>query len=100
MWSEPNDDPYKRTIKTVEQTKEAIEYYYSQFNKLPDGLGLNDLVTKEIARDLPMDSWGNEIQFIKLEAPKTFLVISYGADGIEGGKGLNKDIQIIGEVGI
>ena len=43
--------------------------------------------------ELPLDGWGNEFLYqLGTETGKTFEIISYGADGEEGGEGLNADL--------
>ncbi len=44
---------------------------------------------------IPLDPWKHEYVFIGEGAPEGFAfdIISYGADGAEGGEGVNKDIR-------
>lgn len=43
--------------------------------------------------DIPKDAWGNDFVYqLNPESGKPFVVISYGADGEEGGEGYNADI--------
>jgi general secretion pathway protein G len=46
-------------------------------------------------KDIPMDPWNHEYvyQYPGTEGDDSFLLISYGADGAEGGEGDNADIQ-------
>jgi general secretion pathway protein G len=42
---------------------------------------------------LPKDAWGNDFVYqLSPESGKPFVIISYGADGEEGGEGINKDL--------
>jgi general secretion pathway protein G len=42
---------------------------------------------------LPKDAWGHEFIYqLSPESGKAFVIISYGADGEEGGEGLNADL--------
>jgi general secretion pathway protein G len=41
---------------------------------------------------LPKDPWGNEYKYASPGAHGAYDIISYGADGKEGGEGPNKDI--------
>jgi general secretion pathway protein G len=42
---------------------------------------------------LPKDAWGNDFIYqLSPESGKPFVIISYGADGEEGGEGYNKDL--------
>jgi len=43
--------------------------------------------------EVPKDSWKNEFIFqLYPESGKPFVIISYGADGQEGGEGIDKDL--------
>jgi general secretion pathway protein G len=48
-----------------------------------------------IERALPTDPWGNEYQYASPgpEGEDSFALLSYGADGVEGGEGNNEDIS-------
>jgi general secretion pathway protein G len=41
---------------------------------------------------LPKDPWGNEYKYVQPGQSGPYDIISYGADGKEGGEGTNKDI--------
>ena len=41
---------------------------------------------------LPTDPWGNEYQYLNPGVHGEIDIFSYGADGVEGGDGLNADI--------
>jgi general secretion pathway protein G len=42
---------------------------------------------------LPKDAWGNEFVYqLSPDSGKAFVIISYGADGEEGGEGINADL--------
>jgi general secretion pathway protein G len=45
-------------------------------------------------KEIPKDPWGNEYKYL-VPGPEgdAFGIISYGADGVEGGDGDNKDIK-------
>lgn len=42
---------------------------------------------------LPRDPWGNEYRYASPGQAGAFDIVSYGADGREGGEGTNKDIS-------
>ncbi len=44
-------------------------------------------------RKLPKDPWGNDYVYIYPDRDGSFTLLSYGADGREGGEGLNADIS-------
>ena len=41
---------------------------------------------------LPKDPWGNEYKYTAPGAKSAYDIVSYGADGKEGGEGPNKDV--------
>jgi len=44
--------------------------------------------------ELPKDAWGNEFEYIRnTESGKPYDIMSYGADGKEGGEGYDKDLH-------
>ena len=44
--------------------------------------------------NIPRDAWKNEFVYIRNpESGKPFVIISYGADGQEGGEGYDRDIE-------
>lgn len=79
----------------------AIEQYRIDTNIFPEYL--DDLVTQPTDVEgwsgpymeaIPLDSWGNEYVYFPPEPGSTeFLIISYGADGVEDGEGENADIS-------
>ena len=42
---------------------------------------------------VPMDPWGNEFVYLSPGMQGEFDLVSYGADGVPGGEGKNKDIS-------
>lgn len=44
-------------------------------------------------RDVPKDPWGNEYVYLSPSPNGDFEIISYGADGREGGEGFDADIS-------
>ena len=43
-------------------------------------------------QSVPKDPWGNEYKYTSPGANAPYDILSYGADGKEGGEGVNKDI--------
>ncbi len=85
---------------------QAIEAFHMDFGKYPEKL--SDLITMPsyVKPDkwpkggyltqavLPKDPWGNEFVYLKPgRNDQPFEVISYGADGKEGGQGEDTDIS-------
>ena len=78
-------------IATLEQ---AVEMYRLNTLAYPSGdQGLEALVRERLIKRLPRDPWGNPYRYA---APggggRDFDIISYGADGREGGEGEDADI--------
>ena len=70
----------------------ALKLYYTKKGKYPDtGTGLKALVDTQNLEKVPTDPWGNEYVYMN-EGGKPVL-ISYGADGTQGGEGSDADIS-------
>ena len=79
--------------------KSALINYRVVFKKFPTNEeGLQALIQNEkdrkfLDRDsIPLDPWDNPYLY-KLEGSRNFSIISYGADGVPGGSGLDADIS-------
>lgn len=42
---------------------------------------------------LPTDAWGRALAYSRVDSDSGYLLVSYGADGLEGGKGINADLR-------
>ncbi|MGQ9729675.1 MAG: type II secretion system major pseudopilin GspG [Candidatus Zipacnadales bacterium] len=42
---------------------------------------------------VPKDGWGNDFQYMATDGNRDFRLWSFGADGVEGGEGLDADIR-------
>ena len=77
---------------------DALETYRSIHGRLPtneEGLAVLNQKTEKsepILRQKPIDPWGNPYQYNNPGREAEFEVISFGADGREGGEGENADI--------
>lgn len=70
----------------------ALKLYYTKKGKYPDtGTGLKALVDTQNLEKIPMDPWGHEYVYMN-EGGKPVLM-SYGADGTQGGEGPDADIS-------
>jgi general secretion pathway protein G len=70
----------------------ALKLYYTKKGKYPDtGTGLKALVDTQNLEKAPTDPWGNEYVYMN-EGGKPVLM-SYGADGTQGGEGPDADIS-------
>jgi general secretion pathway protein G len=90
----------------IELMSTAIDMYYREFGRYPsteEGLailvqeltldGSSDDQTIRFIKKLPLDPWGNNYQYRSpgLVNTSSYDLWSFGADGIEGGEGLNLD---------
>ena len=94
-------DAAKADIKTIEQQLELYRLHNSHYPSTDQGL--EALVSKPSGspeaknwrgpylKKLPKDPWDNEYGYINDGG--TPEVISYGADGTDGGEGINQDIS-------
>lgn len=82
---------------------QAVVDFHMKMGRLPDeNVGLSELVENTAndpkwkrfleADEVPLDPWGNEYIY-KVENDTDFEILSYGADGQEGGEGNNADIS-------
>jgi general secretion pathway protein G len=70
----------------------AMKLYYTKKGKYPDtGTGLRALVDTNNLERVPTDPWGNEYVYMN-EGGKP-VIMSYGADGVAGGEGIDSDIS-------
>ena len=79
--------------------KSALINYRVVFKKFPTNEeGLQALIQNEKNRkfldrdEIPLDPWDNPYMY-KLEGSRNYSIISYGADGVPGGSGLDADIS-------
>lgn len=84
------------TINTTKSQMRNIEGAINQFRmekrRLPDSL--DELVGEDGLLDsetVPTDAWNNEFYY-EPQGSKDFELISWGADGVEGGEGEEADI--------
>src|SRR5258705_8013671 len=71
----------------------ALDSYYLQKGKFPDTQdGLKALVP-EFVKGIQNDPWGHPYQYLKPGRNTPYEIISYGADGREGGTGGDADIS-------
>ncbi|ATB37371.1 type II secretion system protein GspG [Cystobacter fuscus] len=86
---EAKQDTARLDIKNIQS---ALKLYYTKKGKYPDtGTGLRALVETQNLDKIPLDPWGHEYVYMN-EGGKPVL-ISYGADGTQGGEGPDADIS-------
>jgi general secretion pathway protein G len=83
----------------IAQISNALQLYYTEFNQYPsndEGLARLKQKTKAhpngiLQGDL-LDPWGHEYAYVYPGLNGTFDILSYGANGQEGGDGADTDI--------
>ena len=90
------DRPDQARVTRAQQDIRAVEaalnlYRLDNFRYPSTDDGLEVLVPKYLD-SLPEDPWGNPYLYLSPGEKGEFDVYSYGADGAEGGEGVDKDI--------
>ena len=88
----------KAAKQNIARLVSAVDMYYTEYGKFPKTL--DALTAKSSKQDIqfikkvPKDPWGNEFVYKTSGCPQNedYCIISYGADGVEGGDGRGKDI--------
>lgn len=76
----------------IQNIQGGMKLYYTRNGKYPDtASGLNALVQGRMLEEAPKDPWGNEYVYLN-EGGKP-VIMSYGADGTQGGEDENADIS-------
>jgi general secretion pathway protein G len=86
------------TKEKMRTLKQAIQSFYIKHNKIPNTLadlcGPEGDDAREIeAEEPPKDAWNNEFIY-QPKDKRNYDLMSYGADGMEGGTGEDKDITL------
>jgi general secretion pathway protein G len=91
----------KQSVALMEIAKiaQAIDTFYTAYDRYPTTEeGLDSLVVESdefpdgLLSKIPKDPWKNEYAYVSPGREAGFDVVSYGADGREGGEGANRDI--------
>jgi len=77
----------------------ALDTFYGAYSRYPDnseGIGAltkaSDRIPEPLLSGEPVDPWGNPYQYNSPGSSGPYEVICYGADGREGGQGVDADI--------
>ncbi len=76
----------KTDIRTIVISVENFNAEHGRYPGNSEGLAALQGIT------LRKDPWGNEYEYISPGATDDYDIICYGADGVEGGDGINADI--------
>ncbi len=87
------DEARRDTAKLdIANLHNGLKLYYAKKGRYPDtGTGLRVLVETQTLEQMPRDPWGNEYVYLN-EGGKP-LIITYGADGAQGGEGADADVS-------
>ena len=84
----------KKAFGDISTLKGAVDQYYLASGKLPDNREGLQVLVPQFIKGLPKDPWGNPYAYVQpgKNGTGTYDIISYGADGREGGTGADADI--------
>ncbi|MCA9214503.1 MAG: type II secretion system major pseudopilin GspG [Planctomycetales bacterium] len=92
----------KQSVAKMEIAKicQALDTYYAVYDRYPtsdEGIEVLASVTEKIPDVLlskvPVDPWGKAYEYLQPGRNSAYEVVSYGADGREGGEGADADIS-------
>ena len=71
----------------------AVDSFYLHNGKFPSNQDGLKVLVPEFVKALPNDPWGHAYQYVSPGKTGPYDIISYGADGREGGSGADLDIS-------
>jgi general secretion pathway protein G len=78
-------------MHNIEQALDAYKIRIGSYPSTEEGLQV--LVSKEVMKDMPMDMWDKEFQYVRHNS-RSYTLKSFGADGVAGGDGFDKDLTL------
>jgi general secretion pathway protein G len=84
-------DLYRLDNSHYPSTQQGLEALVSKPNGSPEPRNWNP---SGYMKNVPVDPWDNQYQYISPGTNGPYDLFSYGADGNEGGEGLNADISV------
>ena len=88
--------PRDYTVTIIDVLRLRIEMYHEEHGYLPTGL--DELPRLENRDNSTEDGWGRRILYLA-EPNERVTLLSYGADGEEGGQGADRDIVGVFHIG-
>jgi general secretion pathway protein G len=70
----------------------ALDVFQGDKGRYPDNQEGLKILVPDYIKSLPNDPWGHPYQYVQPGRTAAYDIISYGADGREGGSGANADI--------
>ncbi len=94
-----------KALSDISSLVDQVQHYRLDVGEYP--ASLTDLLVKpaHIAKEwrgpyrdrpIPLDSWGNDYDYLLSSSGDSFSVTSYGRDGAPGGEGRDSDISLTG----
>lgn len=90
----------KTTRVQMAAFRQALDTFYTACGRYPrteEGLEIltqkSDKMPEALLRQIPLDPWGRGYQYVQPGRHEPFEIISFGADGAEGGSGEDADIS-------
>jgi hypothetical protein len=86
------EDAYTKTVENSIQISMLCRQYYELTGRWPTSIGSLSYMILITNTNIVLDGWDRPFVFRVATNPATsFWIISYGADGVPGGKGSNTD---------
>ncbi len=94
----------KQAVAKLEISRicQALETYYSAYDRYPtndEGIEVlaqaNEKFAAALLSEVPKDPWGHPYEYVHPGRETAYEVLSFGADGREGGSGADRDISSI-----
>ncbi len=86
----------RQEIATIVKGLETFYGIYTRYPTMEEGLDVlarpSDKLPEPPLNSVPTDPWGNPYQYMAPGSNGPFDVVCYGADGREGGEGIDADI--------
>ena len=90
-------DAARGQISNFASALESFHGFYGRYPTSDEGLALmtqkSAKLSEPLLRSVPLDPWGHAYQYNSPGRTEPYEVISYGADGREGGTGADADIE-------
>jgi len=92
----------KQSVAKLEISKicEALDTFYAVYDRYPtndEGLEVlaepSEKFEDGLLNKVPLDPWSNPYEYVHPARDAAYEVISYGADGREGGEGADRDLS-------
>ena len=83
----------KKARADLAQFSGAVDAFYLDKGRYPTNQEGLKVLAPEFVKQVPNDPWGRPYQYLSPGRSGPFEVISYGADGREGGTGADADLS-------